>query len=318
MQPLVSDVSGRAPNLDPNLVNAWGLAFNPFGYAWVADNGMGFATLYDGDGHPQPLVVTIPGGSPTGVVFNGSEQFVVSANALSGPAHFLFATENGTIAGWSPTVDAANAVQVVDSAAAGAVYKGLAMGANGTEVLLYATDFHNGRVDVFNGSFQPVALAGTFSDPTIPGGFAPFGIQNILGNLYVTYARQDAARHDDVAGPGLGFVNVFDTNGRLVRRFARRGQLNSPWGLALAPADFGRFSNCLLVGNFGDGTINAFDPVTRTFRGKLRTGMGKALKIDGLWGLAFGNGLEGQPVNTLYFTAGPSHEAHGLYGRIVK
>jgi uncharacterized protein (TIGR03118 family) len=200
---------------------------------------------------------------------------------------------------------------------AGAQYKGLALSAGGNGQLLYATDFHNGKIDVWNSSFAPVTLpAGAFSDPKIPAGFAPFGIQAINGNLYVTYAKQDADRHDDVAGKGLGYVDVFDPNGQLLDRFVSKGPLNAPWGLALAPAGFGEFSNTLLVGNFGDGRINAFDLVSGKHLGALKGADGKALAIDGLWGLAFGNGLNDQPVNTLFFTSGPDDEEHGLYGRI--
>jgi uncharacterized protein (TIGR03118 family) len=207
---------------------------------------------------------------------------------------------------------------MVDNSASGAVYKGLALAANGTAQFLYATDFHHNRIDVFDKDFKPATPSSScsFADPKMQSGFAPFGIQNLDGNIYVTYAKQDNAKHDDVAGRGFGFVNVFDANGCLLKRLARRGQLNAPWGMAIAPADFGRFSNTLLIGNFGDGRINAFDIASGNFRGQLRTNHGKPLSIDGLWGLRFGNGLNNQPTNALFFTAGPNEEAHGLYGEI--
>jgi len=320
---LVSDGTIPADHTDPDLINPWGIAFNPNAVVWIADNGTGVSTLYNGAGEKQALVVTIPlppGASgkskPTGIVFNGSNDFMVSKDNKSGASRFIFATENGTISGWSPAVDPTNAILTVDNSLSGAIYKGLALAANGTGNFLYATDFHNNKIDVFDREFKPVTLSGSFSDPKIPDGFAPFGIQNLQGNLYVTYAKQDADKEDDVAGKGLGFVNVFDANGMLIRRVATRGHLNAPWGLAMAPADFGRFSNRLLVGNFGDGAINAYDVATGTFHGQLRKTDGHPLKIDGLWGLSFGNGLLNQPTNALFFTAGPDDETHGLYGKI--
>jgi uncharacterized protein (TIGR03118 family) len=319
---LVSDSAAvPAEQRDPNLVNAWGLAFNPYGVAWVADNHTGLATLYNGNGNPQPLVVTIPGpagatGSPTGTVFYGGPAFVVAKGATSGPSRFLFASEDGGIAGWAPSVDATHAIRVIDNSAGNAVYKGIALSGNGHGTLLYATDFHNGKVDVYDSNFKPVYLSGHFHDSQIPAGFAPFGIQNVGGDLYVTYAKQDAQRMDDVPGRGLGFVDVFDPDGHLLRRLVTGGALNAPWGIALAPASFGRFSNRLLVGNFGDGLINAYDPATGAWLGRLKEPHSKAIHIDGLWGIAFGNGLNDQPVDTLFFAAGPDDENHGLYGRI--
>jgi uncharacterized protein (TIGR03118 family) len=320
---LVSDGFVAADHADANLVNAWGIAFNPFGPVWIADNGTGLSTLYNGAGVPQALVVTIPpaagaaAGNPTGIVFNGSAGFVVSNGAASGPAKFLFATEDGVIAGWNPAVDATHALLVLDNSASGAIYKGLALGAGGSGSLLYATDFHNSKIDVWDASFAPVALpAGAFTDPHIPHGFAPFGIQVINGNVYVTYAKQDADAHDDVQGKGLGYVDVYDPNGVLLDRVASKGRLNAPWGLALAPAGFGMAGNSLLVGNFGDGRINVFDLATDEPLGQLKGMDGHPLAIDGLWGLAFGNGFADQSVNSLFFTAGPGDEAHGLYGRI--
>jgi uncharacterized protein (TIGR03118 family) len=319
---LVSDGFVTADHTDPDLVNGWGIVFAPNAPVWVSDNRTGLSTLYDGFGVKQALVVTIPTakgstppGSPTGIVSSGS-GFVVTKGALNGPSRFIFATLDGTISGWAPNVDPTNAIVTVDRSDAHAIYTGLALAANGTANFLYATDFHNSRIDVVDSSFHPVTLSGSFSDPGIPRGYAPFGIQNILGNLYVTYARQDKTAERDVAGSGFGFVDVFDANGHLIRRFASRGTLDAPWGVALAPADFGRFSNTLLIGNFGDGRINAFDLQSGDARGRLRTADGHALSIDGLWGIAFGNGSVNQPVNTLFFAAGPVDGTHGVYGRI--
>jgi uncharacterized protein (TIGR03118 family) len=320
---LVSDGFVTADHTDPDLVNPWGVVFNPNGPVWVADNGTGLSTLYDGFGVKQALVVTIPtatGGtlpaSPTGIVFSSGSDFVVTQNAVSGASVFIFATEDGTIAGWNPTVNRTNAILVADQSGGHAIYKGLALAATGAAHFLYAADFHNNRIEVFDSSFHVVTSPGGFSDPKIPHGYAPFGIQNIQGNLYVTYAKQDEGAKDDVAGPGLGFVDVFDANGHLLRRFASRGTLNAPWGLALAPADFGRFSNTLLIGNFGDGQINAFDLQSGAPRGRLQTPDGHAISIDGLWGIAFGSGVANQPTNALFFAAGPAGETHGVYGRI--
>ena len=328
---LVTDVAGmQSPyassntHVDPNLVNAWGLAFNPQGFVWVANAGTSTSTLYDGNGVPQSLVVAIPpngaGGEaePTGIVFNASASFPVTQNGVTGTSVFLFAGEGGTISGWSPSVNATNAVLVVDRSAAGAIYKGLAHATQGGAEFIYATDFHHGVVDVFDGNFAPVTLAaGAFTDPNLPAGYAPFGIQAIGNQLYVSFAMQDADAEDDVAGGGLGAVDVFDTAGVLVKRLiVPGGRLNAPWGMAMAPNDFGPFSNALLVANFGDGKINAFDPATGNYLGTLSRPSGGVIAIDGLWGIAFGNGLNAQPTNTLFFTGGPSDESHGVYGRI--
>ncbi len=320
---LVSDGSISADHTDANLVNPWGIAFNPFGVVWVANNHSGTSTLYDGAGVAQSLVVQIPtptantGGAATGIVFNGSTGFVVKNGTAAGASKFIFATEDGTISGWSPTADGTHAIIAVDNSASGAIYKGLALGANGTKQLLYATDFHNGKVDVFDATFTPVTLAaGSFTDTKIPAGFAPFGIQAINGDIFVTFAKQDDDAEDNVNGDGLGYVDVFDPNGVLLDRVASRGPLNAPWGIALAPAGFGEFSNSLLIGNFGDGRINAYNTRSYTFRGTLRGQDGRIIQIDGLWGLAFGNGFASQPVDTLFFTAGPNGEANGIYGRI--
>jgi uncharacterized protein (TIGR03118 family) len=319
---LVSDGFVPADHTDPDLVNPWGIVFAPNAPVWVNKNGTGVASLYDGLGVKQALVVTIPpptGGLPpslpTGIVTSAA-GFVVTEGALSGPSRFIFATLRGTISGWAPNVNPTNAIVAVDRSAEGAIYTGLALAANGTGNFLYAADFHNNRIDVFDSSFQLVASPGRFTDRRLPDGYAPFGIQNILGNLYVTYAKQDEAAQRDVPGPGFGFVNVFDANGQLIRRFASRGRLNAPWGVALAPADFGHLSNTLLVGNFGDGRINAFDLRSGEPLERLRTPEGQPITIDGLWGIAFGNGSMNQPTNVLFFAAGLGDEEHGLYGRI--
>jgi len=319
---LVSNGAVPADNVDPNLVNAWGIAFNPTGVVWVANNGTGTSTLYNGLGVPQALVVTIPAapgaqgpGSPTGTVFSGSNDFAVTNGTTSAPSRFLFVSEDGVISGWAPTVDATHAVQAVFNQ--NAIYKGVAITGNGTGNFLYATDFFGAKIDVFDATFAPVTTPGGFTDPNLPAGYAPFNIQNIGGDLYVTYAKQDPTKTTDVHGPGLGIVNVFDANGNLIRRVATGGTLNAPWGVALAPASFGRFANRLLVGNFGDGTISAFNPRNGNFVGRMRTPDGAILTIDGLWGLAFGNGVQNQPTNTLFFTAGPNAEANGLYGSLM-
>jgi uncharacterized protein (TIGR03118 family) len=320
---LVSDGVVSAAHTDANLKNPWGVAFNPFGDAWVADNETSMSTLYDGEGNPNSLVVSIPPGvagegSPTGLVYNGSPtDFVVSdENGRSGPAVFIFAGEHGTISGWSPDVDSSRAILVHDDGDEGAIYKGIALAGNGTENHLYVTDFHNRSVDVYDSHFHEIDVSGGFRDPAIPSHYAPFGIQNILGSLYVTFARQDAAGEDDVPGPGFGYLDVFDVDGHLIRRLISRGALNAPWGMALAPATFGRFSNRLLVGNFGNGMINAFNPDSGEFVGTLRASDGNVMVNDGLWGIAFGTGLFHQDTNALFFTAGPNDESDGVYGRI--
>lgn len=326
---LVSDLPGVANVTDPNLVNPWGIVHGPTTPFWISDNGMGVSTLYNGAGAPfplgSPLIVTIPPphdspagtiATPTGVVFNGTSGFVVSNGTVSGAALFIFATEDGTISGWNRNVDLTHAIREVDNSP-GAVYKGLAMGSNSAGSFLYATNFRAGTVDVFDSQFHQVSLSGSFTDPNLPPGYAPFGIANINGDLYVTYALQNAAKHDDVAGPAHGFVDIYDTNGNLIRRLVTRGRLNSPWGLAMAPANFGRFSGDLLVGNFGDGRINAVDPSTGDFLGQLRDANNSPITIDGLWGLAFGNDANAGPKSTLFFTAGLNDEADGLFGSLV-
>ncbi|GAA0744583.1 TIGR03118 family protein [Ideonella azotifigens] len=318
---LVSDGAVSTPHADAHLKNTWGVAFNPFGYVWVANNHDGSSTLYDGNGVPQSLVVSVPAasgsgiGSPTGIIYNGSSDFIVGNGTLTGASRFLFASEDGAITGWAPNVDQGHALIAVTKP--GAIYKGIAQAATGTANQLYATDFHNNRVDVYDKAFAPVTTSGGFVDPALPKHYAPFGIQNINGNLYVSYARQDADAEDDVAGKGKGFVNVFNADGKLLRHLVAKEGLNAPWGMAMAPANFGELSNRLLVANFGDGTISAYDIATGAFIGQLSASSGQPLKIPGLWGIQFGNGLQSQPTNTLFFSAGPNDEADGVYGAIT-
>jgi len=317
---LVSDVPGLATHVDPDLVNAWGLTSLPTSPWWVADNGTDVSTLYRADGTKVPLTVQVPN-APTGAVSNTGSQFVISDGTTSGPALFIFVTEEGKILGWNPNVSLTQAQVAVDHSGIGAVYKGLAIASTPSGDFLYATDFHNGRVDVFDGSFHQVNAPGAFVDPDIPGGYAPFGIQNLSGMIAVTYAKQDAAAEDDVAGQGHGFVDMFDASGVFLGRGARHGQLNSPWGLAMAPASFGRFGGDLLVGNFGDGQISAFEPQpdgTFELVGQLRMSDRRVMTIDGLWALQFGKGAANNgATDTLFFTAGPDDETHGLFGTIT-
>lgn len=341
---LVSDpnLTGVARRTDQSLINPWGLSHSSTSPWWVSDNGTGVATLYDGQGVPQSLMVTIPppAGSPdgttaapTGNVFNSTTGFVVCPDPSSGcqdqpsgPSRFLFATENGTLSGWNPMVDATHAILAVDNSAnavdgftLGAVYKGLAIASTKDRTFLYATNFRDGVVEVYDDTF---AFVKGFTDPDLMAdardpGFAPFGIQAIGDRLYVTFAMQDDEREDDVKGPGQGFIDVFDLYGKFVRKLITGAPLNSPWGLALAPGDFGRFSNALIVGNFGDGQINAFDPDTGAFQGPLTKRQGQGIAINGLWGLSFGNDGSAGKHNELFFTAGINDEANGLFGKIT-
>ena len=316
---LVSDGGVPADHRDDNLKNGWGVAFNPNGFVWVADNGSGLATLYDGLGNPQSLVVSIPGpggapGTPTGIVFNGSNDFAVRGGTLTGPSRFIFAGEDGVISGWAPNVDGTHALHAVFMA--DAVYKGLTIASNNGVNMLYAANFHARRIDVFRANFTPVKIPGGFVDPTLPSNFSPFNILALGGRLYVAYAQKEDDGDDEVDGPGLGIVDEYDTGGQFLRRIAAGGTLNAPWGMVIAPAGFGEFSGRLLVGNFGDGTINAYDLSSATFQGQLRNSAGDVIAIDGLWGIAFGNNLNNQPTTTLFFAAGPNGESNGVYGRI--
>jgi uncharacterized protein (TIGR03118 family) len=316
---LISDIPGVARITDPNLVNPWGQAASPASPLWVADNGANVSTLYSGGINrsiPQivPLVVSIPKGAPTGVVFNPTTDFVVHTNKGSAPANFIFDSESGRITAWSNTVSGTTAK--TEFASNDAVYKGIALASSGGANFLYAANFHQGTIDVFNGRFMKVKLSGGFLDSRIPAGFAPFDVQLLAGELYVSYAKQDAAKHDDVAGPGNGFVDVYDTSGHLRRRLISHGDLNSPWGLVLAPKSFGTFGGDLLVGNFGDGAIHAYDPTTGAEKGQLINTDGNPIQINGLWALRFGNGTFANR-GTLVFTAGIGDESHGLLGEIT-
>jgi uncharacterized protein (TIGR03118 family) len=337
---LVADVAGgAAAHVDTKLVNPWGLsipAAPSTAPAWVANNGSQTSTLYDGNGVPQPaatpLIVNLAASAggvpfdPTGIVANSSAtDFVVSAAGKSGGSAFVFDGAGGMIAGWSPGVDVTHAITMFTDTG-GAVYKGLAIAASNGALFLYATDFHNNKVDVFDTTFvkqTTSATAFTFVDPAIPAGYAPFGIQAIPGSgvagatqIYVTYAKQVApANSVNANGAGLGYVDIYDTNGKLIKQLiAAGGALNAPWGIALAPADFGTFSNALLVGNYGDGKINSYDAASGAPLGMLAGTTASA--APGLLGIAFGNDGNSQPHNTLYFAVGLNGGADGLYGRI--
>ena len=325
---LVSDVAGMAKVTDPNLTNPWGMALGLNSGVWISVNGSGKAATYDGTGQPipaaSPQVVTIPGpghsaaSTPTGLATNGTTGFVISAGGNSAPSVELFATEDGTIGGWNASVDPANAVIVVDNSSSGAVYKGLALAFNESSAFLFATNFHAGTIDVFDSKFQPVRTRGEFRDPHLPDGYAPFGISALNSRLYVSYAQQDAQKKDDAPGAGHGLIDIFDTDGNLVRRFTSQGQLNAPWGMAWSPFEgFGNFSNALFVGNFGDGTIDAFDFDSGEFLGNISDADGTPIHIPGIWGLQFGLGVASASSSTLFFTAGIENEQHGLLGSLT-
>jgi len=320
---LQSDVPGRAEHLDPDLINGWGISAGPAsGPAtpwWVADNGTHKTTLYNGvTGLKQALIVDLAGNGgpadPTGTVFNTSTEFPVNGD----PARFIFDGEDGAVSGWN-----GGTVSTVEATSQnGAIYKGLAIGSvtsGGTShAYLYAADFHNNHVDVYDGTWTLKHWAGAFHDPNLPAGYAPFGIQNLNGEIFVTYAKQDPDRMDEVAGEGLGFVDRYGTDGSFRGRVASRGALNAPWGLAWAPAGWGRFGGQLLVGNFGNGRINVFRATSSGWEatGHLKTPGHQPIVIDGLWGIGFGNGGGAGPTNVLYFAAGPDDESHGLFGSI--
>jgi len=352
---LVSNVPGNAIVQDPHLVNPWGIAESPTSPFWISDNNAGVTTLYRVPGaggspvSPVSLVVSIPtpadpfgtSGTPTGAVFNiasASKGFQISGvakngSAVTAPAIFLFATEDGTIVGWHPGVNPVGfdpalagtyGVIAVDNsanptAAAGAVYKGLAIATDaGGRTFLYATNFRAGTVEVYDTSFNPVTSSpDAFADPHLKSGYAPFNIILVGNKLFVTYAVQDETKHDDAAGPARGIVNTFDLSGGSLQRFTQHGHLNSPWGLAQAPASFGQFAGDILIGNFGNGRINAFDPNTGEFLGPVVNPNGQVITIDGLWALRVGNGAAGGSSNTIYFTAGPNGEKDGLFGSLT-
>ena len=316
--PLISDSSAvTAPLTDTSLVNGWGLSASATSPWWTSNNRTNTSTLYTGVGSKNALTVTVAGG-PTGTVANPSTtDFAVSQGNASGAARFLFDTQAGTILGWTPTVNGTAAVVAVDNSSKGAVYDGLAI----LNSRLYAADFHNARIDSFDASWKPLSLP--FSDPNIPKGWAPFNIQALNGNLFVTYAQQDPAKKVSVAGGGLGYVDEFTPDGTLVGRVASKGNskapLNAPWGLAMAPADYGAYSGDLLVGNFGNGRISAYQQRSGkwVYKGQLRVASGAPITIDGLWAIGFGNGASSGPTNDLYFLAGPTGQSHGLFGFIA-
>jgi len=311
---LQSDIAGVAQHVDPNLVNPWGMAASANGVIWVSDSSTGVSTLYNQDGTARSLVVEIPtavrnreGGNSTGVVFNNTGFFQVTKNGSSASALFIFVSEDGSISGWNPTLDQTHAIIAVDNGTNHgvnhAIYKGATLGVVNGHNFLYVTDFHTGKVETYDENFQQVNPNG-FTDPNLPNGYAPFGIRNFNSEIFVTYAKQDHRKEDDVAGPGFGFVSVFDTSGNFVRRLISNGNLNAPWGLALVDGE-------LWVGNFGDGLINNYNPVTGAFIETLVRADGTPLQFDGLWDLIpLGNGV--------YFTAGIADEDHGLFGLITE
>lgn len=325
---LVSDVPGLAPHTEPDLVNSWGLVRGPATPWWVNDNGTGLAQLYMGNGTKVILqvgTVTVPAvtippptgstatSTPTGIAFNGGTGFVVTKGTASAASRFIFATEDGTISAWSPTVDPSNAILTVNHSGS-AIYKGLTISSDNT--LLYAANFLSGKVDVFDSHFAPTTVSGGFVDTALPPGYAPFNVQNINGDIFVTFAKQGTPP-DEVDGRGFGFVDKFDQDGNLLLRFQHGPWMNAPWGVALAPANFGKFSNDLLVGQFGSGRMAAFNAANGEFRGFLHGRRGP-LVIDGLWALGFGAGnANSGPTNTLFFTAGINDEQDGLFGTLT-
>src|SRR5882724_5826795 len=306
---LASDVPGAAKSTDPDLVNAWGITAGATSPFWLGANGTGTSVLYNGLGTKLGLVVTIPGdGSVTGVTFSNV------AGSFNGDA-FLFGSEDGTVSGWRGALGT-NAETLVLGDPAN-VYKGIAVATTGGNTYAYLANFRNGTIDVLKGNAGEPDLTGNFTDPGLPAGYAPFDVQNLDGALYVTYAVQDGAKHDDVSGLGNGIVDKFDLQGNFLERLVTGGALHSPWGLALAPVGFGDVGGDLLVGNFGDGLIHAYDPTSGALKETLGDPLGNPLAIDGLWGLRFGNGAGSGSATTLYFTAGPDGESHGLFGDLV-
>lgn len=319
---LVSNLPKTASHTDRNLVNPWGIAFIPGKPLFIADNQQGVVRVYDAEGNDQlPVLFGIfpPAGdtspsTPSGIVVNPTSDFVLNG----APSQYLIAAQDGTISDWaSEDGDFPEfAAQPINNSAGGAVYTGLAVLTPACcAPFLAVANFHSGFVEPYTSFFAPLAPPGPFSDPALPPGYAPFNIQVVGNQVFVTYALQDAKKHDPVVGAGRGIVSVFDMEGNFIKRFASNGILNAPWGVAMASANFGLFSNDILIGNFGDGTINAFHPSTGKFLGRLKTKTGKPIVNSGLHGLAFGNGGTGDP-NTLYFTAGTNQQHDGLFGAI--
>jgi uncharacterized protein (TIGR03118 family) len=322
---LVSNLAGKAPVQDKNLQNPWGIANTPGGALWISDNNSGLSTLYSGTGAIIPLVVTVDWpagttiGSPTGIVWNPTGGFKVTESGMSLASLFIFDSEDGTISAWAPIPGSPPPPMttiVVDNSKSGAVYKGLAFGVNAAGTYIFATNFRAGTVEAYDSSFTKATLTGTFSDPQIPAGYAPFGIQNIDGDLFVTYAKQNAAKHDEVFGAGYGYVDVFSTEGVLLSRFAAGGVLDAPWAVVRAPYSFGQFAGQILIGNFGNGWINAFPVAGGTSTGPLTGKSGQPVVIPGLWDLIGGSGAATNP-DALYFTAGPNHETNGYFGTLT-
>jgi uncharacterized protein (TIGR03118 family) len=323
--PLASDVSGIAPVTDVHLQNTWGLARGPATPWWIANNGTASTSVYTSTGTRVDIgglpAQGVPG-APTGAVFSGiSGQFQVGTAAdptALGASNFVFDSEDGTISAWR--IGSTAAQVTVDMSSSDAVFKGLAISNGPSGPRLYATDFANRSVDVFDGSWNPVHVAGAFVDPALPKDFSPFGIQTIGDRIFVTYAEQQPGSDDEAHEQGLGFVDAYDLDGKFVGRVGQHGQLNAPWGLAQAPASFGRFGGDLLVGNFGDGRINAYEEMSNghfEHRGTLHVATHGKLSIDGLWALEFGNTAPNGAPQTLFFTAGIDDEAHGLFGTIT-
>lgn len=311
----VSDLPGIAQILDPLVVNAWGLALSPTSPVWVANNGTDSATLYRGgaDGTPftkVSLEVTVTNGAPTGEVFNDTTSFVVGTPPAGGPARFIFDSETGDITGWNPAANPTTAL--VKAHTEDAIYKSLALLHTATGPYLLAADFHHGRIDVFDGNWQPVDVGSAFTDPDLPAGYAPFNVFVSGSSVYVSYAKQDADAEDEIAGHNLGFVDKYTDFGQTVQRIASRGNLNAPWGLAIAPASFGKYAGALLVGNFGDGKIGAYTD-SGDFLGFLRDRNNDVISIDGLWALLPGTATSGG-TDAVWFSAGPDDETHGLVG----
>lgn len=325
---LVSDLPGLANATDSNLVNPWGISRGSSTPWWVSDNGTGKATLYTGTGTAAPLVVTIPTGdagmsatgTPTGQVFNGTSDFQIAPNK---PALFMFVTEDGTISGWNPGVNPNSAVIETNTKSA-SVFKGAALATMNDPKLgiamnfLYVADFRGGQIKIYDKNFHPISLGEeAFRDDHVRAGFAPFNVQNIGGNIYVAYAKQDSQKHDEVDGAGLGYVDVYTPWGHLINRLEHGPWLNAPWGMTQAPSDFGVYSHDILVGQFGSGNIDVFDSVTGKFKGMLNGADNMPITIDGLWGINFGSGGTSGPANTLFFAAGSNDEQDGLFGTIT-
>lgn len=313
---LVSDQAGVAEITDPNLQNAWGLAAGPSTPIWVANNHTDTSTVYPGAVHGSPiqgpvLVVPVDGGAPTGLVFNGTTGFMVPA--AGAPATFIFDSESGNITAWSAADPGSHALVMAHNDEGN--YKGLALAESQGAPYLYAANFETNAVDVYDSTFTLQHWAGAFTDPGLPANYSPFGIAAIGHEIYVSYALHQPGNEDDTSGPHHGFIDVFGTNGRMHRRLVSRGALNSPWGMTVAPRNFGKFAGALLVGNFGNGRIHAYDRFTGRLLGGLRSPDGTPIRIDGLWALEFGNGVTGGH-NDLLFSAGPDEETHGLFGSI--